>query len=86
MPVPLLTAFSELALTELRLNSINADIATTNVTRSADCVAATPKKRKKKKGGAKDLEWWSSHFNFLFHASSIFSFIIILHSLRVLKC
>jgi len=51
MPVPLSTAFSELALTELRLNSINADTATTNVTRSADCVAATHKKRKKKKGG-----------------------------------
>jgi hypothetical protein len=53
MASSLSTAFSELALTELTLNLINAE---TTVARSTDSETATPKKKKKKKGATKKLE------------------------------
>jgi hypothetical protein len=55
MASSLSTGFSELALTELTLNLINAETPITTVTCSADSKTTTPKK-KKKKGGIKKLE------------------------------
>ena len=55
MASSLSAAFSELALTELAINSINPETPATTVTRS-ESKTAIPKNRKKKRGATKNSE------------------------------
>ena len=78
MASSLSAAFSELALTELAINSIDLETPTTTVTHS-ESKTVIPKNRKKKRVPSRTQNWLNSHVNYyflhFFYSSLLISYI-----------